>query len=217
MTEIADKARREESGSLDASRDHTDRKSGGGDRALLGAVIRRLRKEKDITLKELSRRSGVSLGMLSQVERDVSNPSVRVLSAIREALDAPLSVLFEPVATRSEDPAFVRRAKGRPVLELGHLNKELLSSRSPQSLQFMILHIEKGGSSGEQALSYPAEKGGLVLKGEIILSVGDRDAHLYAGDSFFFGPSVPHSFRHVGEELAEVLWIIGPVSLDKHL
>lgn len=217
MTEMVRKARTAESASADALEAGPADASISNRHSPLGDVIRRLRKEKGMSLKQLSDSSGVSVGMLSQVERNVSNPSVRVLSAIRHALDAPISVLFEPMVTRAEDPDFVRRAKGRPILELGHLNKELLSSKSSHNLQLMILHVEQGGSSGEQPLTYPAEKGGMVLKGEIILRVGSREAHLYAGDSFVFGPNVPHAFRHAGEDPAEVFWIIGPVSLDKQV
>jgi quercetin dioxygenase-like cupin family protein len=156
--------------------------------------------------------------MLSQVERDVSNPSVRILSAILRALDAPMSVMFEPSTGHPKgDPDFVRRANDRPILELGHLNKELLASKSQHSLQLMILHIDKGGSSGEHPLTYPAEKGGMVLKGEIFLRVGHDETRLSAGDSFAFGALVPHSFRHAGDQPAEVFWVIGPVSLDRQL
>lgn len=190
---------------------------GGGPQRPLGDVIRALRKEKGLSLKQVSERSGVSVGMLSQTERNVSSPSVRVLSAIREALNVPLSALFEPISPRGEDPDFVRRAEGRPILELGHLSKELLSSRSAHNLQLMILHIGPGGSSGEQPLVYPAEKGGMILKGEILLRVGTREAHLLPGDGFSIGPSVPHSFRHTGKDPAAVFWIIGPVSLDQQL
>ncbi|MGO6696305.1 helix-turn-helix domain-containing protein [Rhizobium johnstonii] len=183
----------------------------------LGATIRNLRKNKGLSLTQVSERSGVSVGMVSQVERDKSNPSVRVLSSILHALDAPISALFKPHKGKTEDPDFVCRAKGRPILQLGHLNKELLSSKSPNNLQLMILHIDEGGSSGEHPLVYPADKGGLVLKGKIKLKVGDREARLLAGDSFAFGPLVPHSFRHAGKGPAEVLWVIGPASFEGQL
>lgn len=217
MTETAGNSTEKETALVDRASNEPVEKPKALRHSPLGDVIRRLRKGKGLSLKQLSEASGVSVGMLSQVERDVSNPSVRVLSAIRQALNAPLNVLFEPAATRAEDPDFVRRAKARPILELGHLNKELLSSKNSHSLQLMILHVGKGGSSGEHPLSYPAEKGGMVLKGEIILRVGDEETRLFAGDSFVFGASVPHSFRHSGEERAEVFWIIGPVSLDKQV
>jgi transcriptional regulator with XRE-family HTH domain len=141
-----------------AQRDSDDKGPG------VGPILRRLRHEKGWSLQELAEKSGVSVGMISQIERDLANPSVRVLTAIRRALQAPVSAVFRDVApTHAEDPAepdFVRRADQRPLLELGALRKELLTSSGHHSLQMMVLHINPGGHSGNTALSYPAEKGG---------------------------------------------------------
>jgi transcriptional regulator with XRE-family HTH domain len=183
----------------------------------VGAVIRRLRREKDMSLQELAAASGVSVGMLSQVERDLANPSLRVLTGIRRALGAEVSDLFQEPPRIQQDPEFVRRASRRPRLELGHLSKELLSSGGHHNLQFMILHIHPDGSSGEAPLRYPAEKGGMILAGELILRVGDAETLLTEGDSFGFDSSAPHSFRNPGSGTAKVLWIIGAVQIDRHL
>lgn len=185
--------------------------------ASIGAIVRRLRHERGMSLQELASASGVSIGMLSQVERDIANPSVRVLTGIRRALNAPLSALFAESRPLAADPEFVRRAGKRPMLELGHLRKELISSGSAHNLQIMILHIDPGGSSGATPLSYPAEKGGMVLSGEVVLNVGGEEALLKEGDSFVFDSSVPHSFHNNSQEGAQVMWIIGAVQLDRHL
>ena len=185
--------------------------------ARVGSVIRRLRREKGMSLQELAAASGVSVGMLSQVERDLANPSLRVLTGIRRALGAEVSDLFQEPPRLQQDPDFVRRASRRPRLDLGHLSKELLSSGGHHNLQFMILHIEPDGSSGEAPLRYPAEKGGMILSGNLILRVGEDEAHLTEGDSFVFDSSAPHSFRNPGQDIAKVLWIIGAVQIDRHL
>ena len=183
----------------------------------IGSIIRRLRREKGMSLQEVAKKSGVSVGMLSQVERDLANPSLRVLTGIRRALGAEVSDLFQEPPRTQQDPDFVRRASRRPRLELGQLSKELLSSGGHHNLQFMILHIQPDGSSGESPLHYPAEKGGLILSGELFLKVGDEEAHLVEGDSFVFDSSVPHSFRNLKQDVAKVLWIIGAVEIDRHL
>jgi transcriptional regulator with XRE-family HTH domain len=169
-----------------------------------------------MTLQEVAKASGVSVGMLSQVERDLSNPSLRVLSGIRSALDVPVSALFQEPMQASLDPEYVRRVGRRPRIELGQMSKELLSSGTPHNLQFMILHIEPSGSSGDAPLNYPAEKAGMVLSGELLLTVGEEEALLYEGDSFIFGSSTPHKFRNPTNETTKVLWIIGAVA-DRHL
>lgn len=185
--------------------------------AELGARIRRLRKEKGMSLQDLALASNVSVGMLSQVERGLSNPSVRIMTSIRRALDADMGDIFGEEPRGPADPTFVHRRQSRPRLQFAQLSKELLSAGNGHNLQFMILHIEPGGSSGDTTLSYPAEKGGLVLSGALLLRVGEEEALLREGDSFVFDSAIPHGFRNPGGAEARVLWIIGAVPLDRHL
>ena len=174
----------------------------------VGKAIRALRHGKGMTLQDLATAAGVSVGMLSQIERDLANPSLRILSQLRAALGAPISALFEEPRPVPQDVAFVRRADHRPWLDLGYLKKELLSPGGPQSLKFMILHIPPFGSS-DKPMSYPAEKGGLVLEGELVLTVGGTEARLAEGDSFLFDSMDPHAFRNPLDVPARVLWIMG--------
>jgi len=186
----------------------------------LGGTLRRLRHEKGMSLQELAGRSGVSVGMISQIERDLANPSMRVLTAIRRALNVPIQEMFgehPQEQGKAVDPPFVRRLEDRPHIDLGSLKKELLTSGGHHNLQIMILKIDPGGESGNTALSYPAEKGGLVLSGELVLKVGGQEARLKQGDSFVFDSVLPHSFRNTSDRPAEILWIIGAVQFDRHL
>ncbi len=187
----------------------------------VGATLRAARQARGLSLQELATQSGVSVGMISQVERGRANPSMRLLTALRRALNISMQELFgETAETRPRpagDPDFVRRAADRPVIDLGHLHKELLTSGSRHNLQIMLLKLEPGGHSGGRTLSYPAEKGGLVLSGDVVLSVDGREALLHAGDSFAFDSAQPHSIRNDGTGNAEVIWIIGAVRFDRHL
>jgi transcriptional regulator with XRE-family HTH domain len=183
----------------------------------VGATIRSLRQEKGMTLHALAAASGVSAGMLSQIERDLANPSLRVLSQVRNALGAPISALFQETPQAVRDAPFVRRADKRPWLELGYISKELLSPGGPQNLQFMILHIPPRGTSGAEPLSYPAEKGGMVLEGQLVLSVNGQEALLQEGDSFLFDSLHPHSFVNPLDRGARVLWIMGAVPVASRL
>jgi transcriptional regulator with XRE-family HTH domain len=183
----------------------------------VGGTIRRLREARSMTLQDLAQASGVSVGMLSQIERDRANPSLRVLTQIRMALGVSVSALFDQPHHPSIDPAFVRRRDQRPRLELGYLSKELLSSGTPNSLQFMILHVPPLGTSGGQPMSYAAEKGGMLLEGAIYLRVGDEEVLLAEGDSFLFDGVLPHSFRNPNDAPAQLLWIIGAVRAERQL
>ncbi len=183
----------------------------------VGATIRALRLQNGMTLNALAVASGVSAGMLSQIERDLANPSLRVLSQVRNALGAPISALFAETPPAAKEASFVRRADKRPWLELGYISKELLSPGGPQNLQFMILHIPPRGTSGAEPLSYPAEKGGMVLEGQLVLSVNGEEALLQEGDSFLFDSLHPHSFVNPLDRGARVLWIMGAIPVETRL
>ncbi|QCO56471.1 cupin domain-containing protein [Pseudorhodobacter turbinis] len=184
----------------------------------IGSTFRRQRHEKGLSLQELARESGVSVGMISQIERDIANPSMRVLTALRRALNMPMQEMFSDTAESStEDPPFLRRAEKRPHIDLGPLQKELLTSGGNHHLQMMILTLAPEGSSGNTALSYPAEKGGLVLEGELTLHVNGQSATLKEGDSFVFDSSLDHGFRNESDAPARILWVIGAVQFDRHL
>ncbi|MFM9849998.1 MAG: helix-turn-helix domain-containing protein [Hyphomicrobiaceae bacterium] len=188
----------------------------------VGPIIRRVRLQRGMSLQQLAEAANVSIGTLSQIERNLSNPSLGVVTNIRQALRIPLSALFEDERSEGDplyDPKFVRRLHHRPRLDLGsqHMVKELLSPSVAQDLQFMTLILPPGGNSGDQALIYACEKGGLVLQGTFLLKVGDEESVLNEGDSFQFWGATPHSFFNPGQVPTTVLWIIGKTLLERHL
>ncbi|MBN9428578.1 MAG: helix-turn-helix domain-containing protein [Burkholderiales bacterium] len=185
----------------------------------VGPTLRRLRIERGLSLAFLAKASGVSVGMLSQIERDKANPSLRVLTQIRQALDVPVSALFEtPAGGATVDPLFVRRGEDHPMLELGYCTKELLTAGAQTNLQMMILHIPPRGSSGAQPIAYPAEKAGFMLEGELVLKVGEQETVIKVGDSFIFDSTIPHAFHNFSAtNQAKLLWVIGKFPSDPHL
>ena len=184
---------------------------------LIGGAIRRLRKQKGMSIQNLADASGVSVGMLSQIERDCANPSLRVITSIREALDVPVSSLFDEMPAATKDPDFVRRAANHPLLDLGSLRKKLLSPRDHRPLQFMVLELEPFATSGDKPVSYAAVKGGMVVEGQLVLCVGEEEALLHAGDSFLFDGARPHSFRNPRGVPVHIFWIIVTGGQERHL
>lgn len=195
---------------------------GQAEHVSVGAVLRASRQARGLSLQALAGQSGVSVGMISQVERGRANPSMRLLTALRRALNISMQELFgeaphSPAPPPSGDPGFVRRAADRPVIDLDRLHKELLTPVDHPHLQIMLLRLAPGGHSGGRTLSYPAEKGGMVLSGRVVLSVDGREALLATGDSFAFDSALPHALRNDGPDEAEIIWIIGAVRFDRHL
>ncbi len=183
----------------------------------LGATIRRLRLAKGLTLQDLAERADVSVGMLSQLERDRANPSLRVLSQVRDALGASMSALFaDSEEAAPVDPDFVSRAGHRPMLDVGYLVQELLAVGPPGGMQLTLLHLPPLGVAREHQLVIANEKGGFVLEGSFLLSVAGQDALLGPGDSFLFDGMRPHSFRNPEDRPAKVIWVMAAPRAEQH-
>jgi transcriptional regulator with XRE-family HTH domain len=182
----------------------------------IGQALIRIRRDAGMSLKSLAELSGVSVGMLSGIERDIANPSLKTITKLRHALNLPVSAFFEERADITDSPKFVRRLADRGKLDLGNLGilKELLSAGEPKYLQFTIMNVSPGGSSGDQPLSYASEKAGVLYSGQLLLRVGNNEALLKTGDSFQFNGQLPHSFRNPGSEVASFLWIIVRVPVE---
>lgn len=183
----------------------------------LGGRLKSLRLSRGLSLRTLADLSGVSPATLSQIERDIANPSLRVLTKLQNVMDGTLGDLFPKVDRNPADPDFVRRQDRRPFCDLGTLSKELLSTSTSKNLEMMILHIPPGGSTGDAALSTLADKAGLVLAGEVKLQVQGRIVILNEGDSFQFDGAAPHYVFNKAAAPAKVLWIVSRLPLDRLL
>jgi transcriptional regulator with XRE-family HTH domain len=185
----------------------------------LGAKLRYLRTARELTIAQLAERAGVSSGLISQIERGNSNPSIRTLQRLRAALGVNLwEFLDDRSATASGDAGaqeaskFVRRKADRPRIIVGanRLVKELLSPRNDRNLRFMIISLPPGGES-EDVIIGQGEKGGLVTQGRVRLTVGSEDSDLMEGDSFQFPSSIAHKLSNPYEHPAQVIWIMSVV------
>lgn len=186
-----------------------------------GETVKAFRIRKGLSLRELSLRTGLSVGMLSQIERNVTSPSLKTLTKLRIGLDVPLSALFEddgeapgPGATHSP----VRKKSARPTLDIGEgVLKVLLSPASASNLQLMMLVIQPGGGTKDTVVGVPGEKAALVLKGTLEITVAEETHLLSEGDTIQFDAETPHSFRNPAGTEAQILWVIGQLPAERHI
>lgn len=179
---------------------------------LLGDRIRHRRHVQKMSLKQIAEASGISIGQLSQIERGMSSPSLRVLASIADALNVGLGNLFDETLTSAPHPAdrIVVKADERKKLGFWRtgISKELLTpSRGSSGLEIFLIALEPGGTTGSQVYSHDGEEGGLVLEGQIVIEVEGVEHHLAEGDSFRFDSTRPHSFRNTGKGPARVVWV----------
>lgn len=175
----------------------------------IGDQLRQRRRIRNLTLSELSQQAKLSVGLLSQIERGITSPSLKSIKQICEALGIPMSWLFDsgPVENPQEKGLVVRRGSRRR-LDLGTygVTKELLSPDLGGEMQIYLVSIRPGGQSGPETYTHRGEEGGLVLSGTLELTVDGRIVVLYEGDSFRFSSSLAHRFTNPGTTQTSVVW-----------
>ncbi|MGI9407328.1 MAG: cupin domain-containing protein, partial [Hyphomicrobiaceae bacterium] len=91
----------------------------------------------------------------------------------------------------------------------------LLSASLDGQLALGLSRYEPGGSTGDDLYTHKGEEAGLVIEGEIELSLGDEVFLLKTGDSFSFPANIPHTYRNRGRVPAAIVWANTPVTLQR--
>ena len=177
----------------------------------LGADLRALRKSRRMTLAALSSRVGRSVGWMSQVERDISQPSIDELRQIAGALSASVSIFFGQSESVPEESGYVvrrqnRRRLGRP--DAG-LVEELLSPDLTDD--FEVVHsIFEAGASMDHPILRPTTEVGYIISGRLDIEIGgSRRFTLQSGDSFRFRREA-YRWSNPYPEPATAVWIVAP-------
>jgi Predicted transcriptional regulators len=177
----------------------------------VGERLRVIRARRRQTLREVAERAGLSESFLSQVERGRASASVGSLRRIADALGVAISDLFQPV---EESRPRVLRRDDRPSLAFGILGRKLLLTPKPlHHLEVFVGELDPEGSTGaEQYAHGDSEELFVVIHGTVQLELGDDLFELEAGDSIDYRSAVPHRISNLGDDVAEVMWIISPPS-----
>lgn len=174
----------------------------------LGARIRELRQARKMTLADLAASSGISIGTLSQIERDLVSPTVRTLFTLGGALDVSAAWLIDPEGEDGRaDPYIVTVEKRQPFLRSEGLRKDLISPIASKRLKGFYLVIEAGSGSGPAPYVHKGEEIGIVMSGVLELSIEGRSRILREGDCFSFSSELPHSFLNIGATQCVVFWV----------
>jgi transcriptional regulator with XRE-family HTH domain len=177
----------------------------------IGRKLRLRRSIKGRSLQEVAERAEISIGLLSQIERGVTTPSLKSLRQICTALDMPVGWLFDVPEGEHED--VVIRASARRVMNLGPkgMTKELLSPDSVPEIQMLRIVVQPGGSSGEQPYnSASGAKCGVIVSGTLGLEVEGQQYTINAGDSFAFAATKLVRFWCIGDKPVDIIWVVTP-------
>ncbi len=152
----------------------------------IGVNLRKLRNVKQMTLKRVAEGSGISVALLSQVERGRVDPSVNTLRKLAEFLGVSVGYFF------------------------GGITYHLLSTKTAPNLEVIFNSFEVGATTGVGLYSHPGEECGVVLEGALQVELSDRIFILEQGDSISFSSSIPHRLSNAGITPAKAIWVNTP-------
>jgi transcriptional regulator with XRE-family HTH domain len=167
---------------------------------VVGRNLRRLRTKRGLALERLSRTSGVSRAMLSQVELGRSTPTINVLWKIARALGVPFSALImEPTDAQ---PTVVRASTAKILSSHDGTfqSRALFPFDSPRVVEFYELRLAP--KSVERADAHPGgtKENLVVAEGTLGMVIGGKRHRLLAGDAILFDADVPHEYCNDGAE-----------------
>ncbi|MBE6109438.1 MAG: cupin domain-containing protein [Erysipelotrichaceae bacterium] len=173
----------------------------------LGARIKALRMKKGLTLEELGSRTELTKGFLSQLERNLTSPSLATLEDIVEVLGVTMSGFFaddeEQIVFTKED-AFIDEREDRTL-------HWIIPNAQKNRMEPLIVELEPGQYS-QEIEPHEGEEFGYVLAGKVqlIRSSDSRKVVLKKGECFYFKGNYTHSLFNNGQSTARVLWISTP-------
>ena len=178
-------------------------------RRAVGDRLRAARASKELSLRALAKSSDLTSGFISQIENGRVMPSIAALIRLCAALDIEVGAILSDALPRGR---VVRHADRAVYLfaEAGY-HDEIVSSDSTKRLEVMRSVIEPGGSTGPEPYTHGSDvEVALVLKGRIIVDLGDERYELRAGDALTFPGALPHTVTNPGRTAAEIVWSLTP-------
>ena len=176
--------------------------------AAVAQHVRALRQGRGWSLDELSGRSGVSKGMLVQIEAARTNPSVGTLTRIADAFGVTVARLLEPAADRTvkvtsadDAPLLWRGGYGGYGRLLGGLNEPDFVELWEWRLSSHDEHASPDHAPGTRELLH-------VLSGTLTVTVDGTNYTVLSGETIDFRADKPHGYRNDGDQPVRLLMVI---------
>lgn len=176
----------------------------------IGEKIRLLRIEKQLTQEELANRCELSKGFISQVENDLTSPSIATLIDILEILGTNLPDFFSD--TKEEKVIFSKKDMFEKNDEdLKYSLMWLIPNAQKNAMEPIMITLEPNGQYIEEE-PHEGEEFGYVLSGSINLHLGKKKYKLKKGDSFYYKAKSNHYISNTSKSPAKIIWISTPPS-----
>ncbi|MXQ10770.1 cupin domain-containing protein [Microvirga makkahensis] len=185
----------------------------------VGGRLKEIRLAKGLSQRDLAARSGVTHGLISLIEQNKTSPSVASLRKILGGIPMTMSEFFND-DRQLQDKVFFspeelvdltsRLHQVNGGRAQGKLTLRQVGDARAHNLQILHESYEPGADTGTTMLEHNSHEGGVILSGELEITVGDQVRVLTAGDAYLFDSRIPHRFRNVGTECCIVVSACSP-------
>lgn len=176
----------------------------------IGNKIKMLRIKNGLTQEELANRSELSKGFISQIERDLTSPSIATLVDLLQCLGSNLKDFFNDIVEEkivfSKEDAFLKENH-----ELKNKIEWIVPDSQKNHMEPILMILDVNGAS-EIENPHGGEEFGYVLSGSIHIHLGNRKYKAKKDESFYFKPGLVHHISNAGRIEAKLLWISTPPS-----
>lgn len=173
----------------------------------VGGSLRKLREERNLTLRALAEKSGLAINTLSLIENGKSSPSVSTLQQLAIAFDVPITAFFESEEPRS-NVAYVKvDRRPRAVFEHGIL-EDLGAGSNIQAVEPFIVSLEPDASSGSQDIVHTGCEFIYCIEGRIAYTINERTYLLESGDTLLFEARLPHRWQNLNPTKSRSLLVL---------
>ncbi len=175
----------------------------------VGGSLRRLREERNLSLRSLAEKSGLAINTLSLIENGKSSPSVSTLQQLAVALQTPITAFFETETPKS-NIAYVRHdRRPRAAFEHGSL-EDLGAGSSIRAVEPFVVTLEPNAGSGPQDIVHTGYEFIYCLDGRIVYTVEGYTYLLEAGDSLLFEAHLPHRWQNLNPTKSRAILVLYP-------
>jgi len=173
----------------------------------VGIRLRQLREDRGYSIRELARQSGLSANALSLIERGRSSPSVSTLYKVSDALDVPITTLFQ-VSEEHAEVVYVRAAERTRVSFTRGLWEGLGGEQFSGRVEPFALTLENGANSGPEMIEHTGHEFVICLRGQLEYQVKNKIFTLGAGDSLLFAAHLKHRWRNPGPLVTSAVFVL---------
>jgi transcriptional regulator with XRE-family HTH domain len=173
--------------------------------ANLGKRVHHYRTKKELTLKELAERIGVTPSLLSQVEHGKAAPSLGTLKSIADEFGVPIGMLFEINGKASASP-LIKKNTSKRIMTEGNILYSFLSP-GREDMEVFLCDFPPGATTGETTYAHEGSECVYLLEGKLTLVLDEAEFQMEEGDSAVFESCRPHRVFNSSAVNAKAVWV----------